>query len=132
MHHGTLTQPLCRRSPWCTCASTATKASWSYAAATPEEPGLYHRVRRLGTQPDGEKRFGEVLPFHRARHRAIDVHLDTHARLVGKGQLLSTLERHHPAVQLRNALLEGRQLGLAVGRQAFLPGLLEGGAVHVA
>src|SRR5262249_18359841 len=77
------------------------RCGFSVTGAT-DQPRLQTRVRWFGTQPDGEKRFGEVIAFNRALHRAIDVHLDARARLVRKGQRLTALHIHHPGLQLRN------------------------------
>src|SRR5215471_17152796 len=125
--------------PYESCAFKLAEASlrrkswqWRSAAGTTEQPLLDAGVRRLGTEPDGEKRFGEIIPVNRALHRAIDIHFDAHARLVRKGQLLPALHIPHRGLQLLNALLEGWYLGLGVVLKAFLPRFLQVFAVHVA
>src|SRR5262249_22795954 len=90
--------------------------SGASAAGAPEQSRLQARVRRLGTQPDGQQRPGEVLPGDRALHLAIDVHLNARVRLVGQGQALTALHVRHPPFELLNALLEGWYLRFGVLR----------------
>src|SRR5262249_21010158 len=105
--------------------------SWSSATGATEQPRLQAGVRRLGTQPDGQQRPGEVIPGDRALHLAIEVHLNARARLVGQGHALTALHVRHPTFELLNALLEGWYLRFGVLRKAFIPGLLEVSAIDL-
>ncbi len=58
-------------------------------AVAAQQPGLQGRIRRVGTQPDGEKRSGEIIAFDRALHHSVYVHLNARARLVNESQPLT-------------------------------------------